>query len=201
MGEKIVINKDKLLLVEGIDEQKLFESIFRKKNISDIQIIPSGGVNNFKRIFKAITLTRGFDEVLSIGIVQDADNDFKARFDSICHTLTVSKLTAPTKTIEFTDSLPRIGIYIMPDCKSEGMLETLCIDSVKKTKEMKCVNLYFDCLKQYDIEIPNLPKSRAQVYLSSKNPLVKSVGIAANKGIWDFDSNGFKKLIDFIHQI
>jgi hypothetical protein len=48
---KISITKHKILGVEGVDEEKFFEALFKHLHITDVQIINLEGKSNFKSSF------------------------------------------------------------------------------------------------------------------------------------------------------
>jgi len=95
------------------------------------------------------------------------------------------------------------------------MLETLCLQSVSSNSVMICVKSFMDCLKKTlpektpgsscDSKIDYLPKnmtkSKALAFLASRYEEVKSIGIAAEKGYWDFSHPAFTNLIAFLRQL
>ena len=69
------IKKEKLLLVEGRDEEVFFEVLFKKRNISNIQVMESGGKEQFAKELPEIIKLPNFHTVSSLAVVQDADQN------------------------------------------------------------------------------------------------------------------------------
>ena len=92
----------------------------------------------------------------------------------------------------------------MPNNVNEGMLEDLCIESVKSEPIFKCVNEYIECslscLSENEKK-PNKSKAKIQTYLAVKNPFVNRLGLAAHKGFWNFKKNCFSEIKQFIHDL
>ena len=76
----------------------------------------------------------------------------------------------------------------MPGSSENGMLEDLCLKTVKDNPAMKCVNSFIDCAKGLGEPPKNIAKAKAQAYLAAMPKILSSVGIAAQKGYWDLDS-------------
>ena len=88
---RVEIKKDKLLLVEGNDDQNFFQKLMQEVAIDGIQIISMGGKEGFKiPNFKSVINTPGFREVKSLGIVRDADNNADNAFRGICTAESIS---------------------------------------------------------------------------------------------------------------
>ena len=203
-SETIKILKNKLLIVEGKDEINFFETLLDKKKIQDIQVIESEGKDSFKKFLPELKKLSNFNTVISLAVIQDADNDPKARFDSICSTLKNCDLNPPHKIASFNTAFhPKIGVFIIPDGKSKGMLESLCLSIVKSEEKntMECIYEFMDCIKSINKEPKNTEKARLQAFLSAMPEDTRSIGIAAQKGYWDFESDKLKPLLDFLKQI
>ena len=200
------IKEKKLLLVEGKDEEVFFKIFLEKKNIKDIQIMSSGGKQQFQTLFPAIKKAPNFDEVSSLAIIQDADTDAKRAFQSICSVLKNNGMKAPDKISSFVSNAPRIGVFIIPDGKNEGQLESLCLSTVKSKGLIKCIVSFMDCieenLKESDYKFPkNTYKAKCRAFLSAMETDTPSLGVAAEKGYWNFDSEELNPLLDFLKQL
>jgi len=140
----MTILKPFLLIVEGSSDKNFFESLCKFMTINDIEIIEVGGVSRFRDQVSAILRMDGFENVKTLGIIRDADNNVNQAFNSIQDVLRNNNLPVPTKMMEFTNTIPTVIVFIMPDCSNSGELEDICINSVSDTKEMCCTNMYFD---------------------------------------------------------
>ncbi len=192
MGKR-EITSEKILLVEGKDEELFFEALTKSLEIKNIQIIEIKGKDNFKTIIPNLINLKNFKDVKIIGVVRDADNDAQASFESICNSLKNAKLDCP-KTDAFTNGAVKVGIFIMPGKKQKGMLEDLCLKTISKN-EKECIDTFFDCFPD---KPKNISKSKLQAYLSSRKDFVHSLGLAAQKGYFDFNDETFTELKSFI---
>ena len=66
---KMTIEKDRLLLVEGVDEVNFFKAFFKQANIDNIQIISIGGKTQLKKKLTALCHLPGFNKITRIGII------------------------------------------------------------------------------------------------------------------------------------
>jgi hypothetical protein len=194
--------KTRLLAVEGDDEVNFFGKLLEYMDISDfVDIRKSGGKDKFKDLMQAFTITRGFSYIERIAIIRDADENADNAFKSVTGTLKKIGLKSPALPGQFSSGLPAVGVFIMPDNSSPGMLENLCLETVKDQEVMKCVDSFIACTQQLKEKPKNIPKAKAQVFLAAKPRLVSSVGLGAQKGYWDFKSNHLKPLLSFLNQL
>jgi len=142
----IEIKKNHLMIVEGQDEFRFFNAFFKYHKISGIQVIDIGGKTQFKNRIKAVVISQNFQQVKSISIVRDADDNPRGAFQSICRSLKSAGLDAPTAPMTITESKPRVAVYICPFQNKKGAIENIILDSIKKLPVMECVNSFIDCL-------------------------------------------------------
>nr|WP_207687943.1 DUF3226 domain-containing protein [Desulfonema limicola] len=173
------------------------------EKINNIQVIDIGGKDKFKIELSLLLNLEGFSEVHTLGFVRDAEeNQADSAFSSICSVLNKNRLPAP-KTINSINNEQniKVGVFIMPNNIDKGMLEDLCIESVKANPVFECVNQYIECcllrFPENEKNI-NLSKAKIQTYLAVKNPIVNSLGLAAAKGYWDFSEKCFSEIRKFI---
>jgi hypothetical protein len=126
------------LLVEGKDEENFFHALLNELQIKDVQIISVSGKENFRKEYPAFVKQSGFTSVRTIGFVRDAEeHPAESSFASICSIIkkNTPAVIVPEKPGEVKEcNSYKTGIYIMPDCCSSGMLEDLCIASIKTTE-------------------------------------------------------------------
>lgn len=202
MAVKIQIESSKLLLVEGQDEVNFFKSLLKILGYNDCQFIDVGGKNKFPEIFEILIKLSGFAGVNTIGFIRDAEENMAvSAHQSICRILTKHRFPVTKNAGDIINQgTLRIGIYIMPDNNNSGMLEDLCLQSLKGSKVDKCVNDYMECANKIEI-IKNDSKARVQSYLSSRSPIANSLGIAAQKGQWDFNNPAFYGIKQFLTEL
>lgn len=182
----------KLILVEGKDEELFFEEFIKYLQITDCQILTVKGKNNFKNILETIVNLRGFSMVKYLVIIADADNSALNSFIAIRNLFKGLNLPAPLQEGNFVqENGMHCGIFIMPEYPNNGMLENLCLETIDNPLVINCIDKFVECIEN---KPNNLAKMKMQIYLSTLDPIVNSIGIAARKGYWNFNSTGFEKL-------
>lgn len=195
------IKTKKLLLVEGKDETNFFSCLLARMNIDDFDVIDAGGVDQFKIKFPALRRAVGFSLLESLAVVRDAENDSESAFLSIRNILRKEGLRPPDRPNEFSGENPSVGIFIMPgDCK-QGMMEDLCLRTVKDHPALQCADAFIDCISSLNMRPKNAAKSKAQVFLAAMPDIVCRVGLGAEKGYWDFDSDEMQALKSFLYHL
>ncbi|NPA62849.1 MAG: hypothetical protein GXN95_04780 [Methanococci archaeon] len=221
------LTKNKILIVEGEDEKRFFKEFLIFLGIYDVQILKYDGKNNLKNKLKVWIRDSNFKNVIAFGIIIDADNNPYTTFQSVCDILKNVGLNSPQEMYIFSEGIPKIGIYIMPGNFKEGMLEDLCLKTVKDNPLISCVDDLIECANKLYKEgkvkeffgkynyfksrrfyrnnflnsngkIKNIAKARALAYLSIMPEIVNSVGIGAEKGYWNFESEELNELRKFL---
>ncbi len=121
----------KILLVEGNDDEYVLRHLCRSRDVGLIDEIRShGGVEELLRSIPVYLNFSGEGDI--VGIVIDADTDLAKRWRSLRDRLTnlgypsVREDPDPQGTVLEPPAdklLPRVGIWIMPDNRTAGMLE------------------------------------------------------------------------------
>jgi hypothetical protein len=203
----ITIKKERLLIVEGKDEELFFDALLKHLNISNIQILSIGGKTKFRKNLGALLNRREeFAKVKRLWITRDADDDFNSAFQSICDALKALELPVPKKPKIPTSSCPEISIFIFPDNQSPGMLEDLCLkvlqDNTQDTPIIKCLEDYFCCLARRSPEFPNnLSKAKIQAFLAAKKEPGKRLEEAAQSGYFPWDHPAFNDIKEFLFML
>ena len=192
------ITKNKLLIIEGTDEQNFFTGLLKHLSLEDIQVVNIRGKDKIRSKLKALTLAPNFSDVNSLGIIRDADNNPSGAFRSVCDAMRGAGLVAPRRQLSFAGSNPRTGIMVLPQPGSKGMLEDVCLNSIKDTQEMECILKYLDCIKHETGTLPtNISKSKINSFLAIKEPGLR-LGEAALRGIWLWDNPAFEQIKEFL---
>ncbi len=96
---KFKIEKAKLLLVEGKDEDLFFTSALEKHlGIGSIQVLPLAGKEQLSRNLAALKRDPKFVEVTSLAVIRDADTAADAAFQSVCGALRRRDFMPPDRT-------------------------------------------------------------------------------------------------------
>ncbi len=202
-AEKLKITKQKLLLVEGKDEEVFVNVLLEYLHITDVQIQNMGGKDKFPRKILVLPTADGFENVQLLGILRDAeDNPAKSTFDSVCSDLKRVDLPLPQALTSFSATKPSIGVFVMPNNNRAGMLEDLCLESLANTDEITHTDGFFT-KTNVTSSAKDFSKRRVQAWLSvahKEEYLQREVGRAAEAGFWNFSHPCFDGLKAFLEQ-
>jgi len=149
------IDKQKLVLVEGMDEKRFFSTIINHLKIKDIQIMVIGGKEKLESVLPAFILRSNFSQITSLAIIVDADNSAESAFDSVATLLKNCRQPVPENRNEYVkEDEKKVGVYILPGSAENGMLEDLCLSTVDTHPAMSCLEKYMDCLEKTLSEKP-----------------------------------------------
>ncbi|MCU0286504.1 MAG: hypothetical protein MUF15_08890 [Acidobacteria bacterium] len=134
MSKKISILLKSFMAVEGKDEKNFFEALLKHLHINDVQCECIGGKDKFPLEMTNLYNQEGFRSIERFGFVRDAETGTaQSAFQSICGILGKHNLPYPPKLNEIKkEGSKRVGIFIMPDNFGSGMLENLCLQSIKR---------------------------------------------------------------------
>ncbi len=102
------------LLVEGNDQRNFFEAFSDHLSLDDVQIQNFGGVDELRDFLPAFMNMSGFREVLSLGIVRDAEMSAEGAFQSVQSSLRNAGLPVPNQAEKRTVSSPAVTVLILP---------------------------------------------------------------------------------------
>jgi hypothetical protein len=200
-AEALQIASPRILVVEGIDDKLLFESLLTDMDRHDIQVLPIGGKTQLSGNLRALVINEAFmTSVNTLVVARDADSDADCAFRSVCGCLANAGLTVPTKPMTLTGSRVRTGILIIPPDANRGKLEDVCLESVRDDVTTACVNAFFDCLGQLQsYTMPrDISKAKVHAFLSSRPEPDKRLGEAAQAGYWSLRSVAFDPIREFL---
>lgn len=198
------IVKPKLLLGEGKEEVRFFNALLVHLGIADIQVIDYGGKSMLKDFLEAIARPpiSGFASLASLAITRDADDDATAALASARAALAHVGLSIPAAHGRMEGTKPQVGIWILPDGATPGMLEDLCMGSVQADLALPCVDEYFQCVLQRAGRQPNnRSKARLHAWLASQTDPDKRLGEAAEKHYWPWNAPAFQPIISFLRTL
>src|SRR5581483_9385576 len=208
-GGPIGIRERKLLLVEGKDELNFFTAVLQDHlRLSGIQVIDYGGKHKLARFLRTLAADPAFASVHAIGVTRDADTTpagasttaAASAWDAVRGALTVATvgLPCPSGHGSFATGPPRVGVFILPDGTSDGMLESLCVRGLAGRPEFACLADFFSCCAKAGMVPNNLHKAQAHAWLACCPEPDKRVGEAARAGYWPFADPAFSALWDFL---
>ena len=196
-GEGWSIEKPKLLLVEGIDEVRLFGALAKDIGAEDVQIRDYQGKDNLRRFLRVLPQIPGYSDLESIGVTRDADDDSDNAAKSVRDALGAAALPVPNSPLESAND-GRIAVrYLITPHGETGALEDVCLASVAEDPAMTCVQSYFDCIERSALDGPRekwMSKAKVHAFLSSRENPALRLGEAAERGLWSFDAPAFDPL-------
>ncbi|NMA42161.1 MAG: hypothetical protein GX946_02125 [Oligosphaeraceae bacterium] len=118
-----------ILMVEGTDDEHVVKHLCDYHNLGRIDEIKNlGGISE---LLESLPVQLKGSDVKALGILVDADTNMQARWDSLRDHLVAAGYTAPKTPAPLgtilpppADALlPKVGIWLMPDNRSNGILE------------------------------------------------------------------------------
>lgn len=207
---QVAIGETKLILVEGVDEERFFQALLDHLSVSGVQITQVGGKSGFGPMLAAIRIDERFDDLRSILLVRDADwakpagTNARSAWDALAGAFASAGMRPPSRhgVVEGGPGL-QTAIYVMPDGVSDGMLEDLCLSAMRDDKALPCLDGYFECLEAAGFEHApkDVAKARAHALLASRKDPDLRVGEAAKRGFWPLDAAAFRPLVELVQSL
>ena len=197
------VNRKTQLLVEGNDERNFFAAMLRHLSMDGVQIQTFDGVNNLRDFLITFADLDDFlESVESVGIVRDAEISAESAFESVQGALRNANMDVPDAPGVKTGGAPSFSAFILPDNRSDGMLETLLCRTFADTPLEDCVESFFACVGGETGEPLHRPeKSRAHAYIATTPEPQVSVGVAAQRGYWNLDHPAFDGVKRFLQSL
>jgi hypothetical protein len=189
---------NKLIAVEGKDEVNFFNCLLKDMGFDNYAVEDVGGTRGFNDYFPALVQSSNFSDVDTIIVIRDADESAEKVFESIKNVLIKAHLEPPKEINYFSNGNPRVGVFIMPGDSEKGMLEDLCLRTVKDHPVMEFIDAFVKFVLKLEKPPKNIAKSKAQVFLAAMPEIVCSVGLGAAKGYWNFNSEELITLKSFL---
>lgn len=203
---------EKALLVEGQDEVNFFKALLKHCAITGVDVQKFDGKYNFNTKLPTFLNSYG-SQMRAYAIIQDADTNAEDTFQSIVNLLKKHGEPFPAQIGKYGENdKRRVGVFIMPGNREEGMLEDLCLQTVAEHPVMRCLDEYFSCLKEQlpsrtldQLKNPdcyyfpkNPSKARSQAFLAGMYETFASVGVASLNGCWNFNHDILLDLKKFL---
>jgi hypothetical protein len=213
--QPLTIKESKVLLVEGNDEVQFFDALLRHMGILGVQVVEIGGKDRFPRQFEAFVKVA--DRVNDYAVIRDADKSCSSAFQSVVGVLKKQREPCPKRPGTFCKSRGnrrKVGVYILPGNAEPGMLENLCLATVKAHPAMTCVNSFMACLEKRlhrkrakaallpakSVFPRNPAKAKALAFLAAMPDEEHFVGLAARHNCWNLDSPVLENLRTFLEE-
>lgn len=187
------MEKDKILFVEGINDREVIYRIENTYSLKGIcKIKNCDNVNQVKYSFD-LYINENASKVQQVGIIIDADTSFIDRWKSVRNLLLATNNyivpeTLPTGGLilaPITSEKPRIGVWIMPNNKDNGMLEDFLLQQIGQDDD---ILPYVDetlgelrARKLQKFKNVHLSKARVHTYLAWQEDPECTLAIAIEK--------------------
>lgn len=192
------------LLVEGKDDQHVIWALCQKFGIAEnFDVVDCDGIDN---LIQAIPIRLKQADIAAIGIIVDADVELSGRWESIKTILTKAGFNCPValpeKGLLINNGQIRIGLWIMPNNSTDGMIEDFISflvpedDQLLKVAAETLHKIEDSQLNKYNTR----HKSKALIHswLSWQDTPGTPMGLAITKNYLAVDRNECSNLIDWI---
>ena len=185
----------KLLIGEGNDEVLFFKALLKNMAISDVEVESYEGKSNLFDYLEALGDRPGFSRLTVLVVTRDADADPASALASVRGALQRNDFVVPPQPGVKLEGKPAVSFLILPDSGQAGMLEDLCLASLKHDAAWSCVGTYFDCLQEQGLFPSHEAKARFRAWLAVQSKSdVRGVGGAAKEDFFNWDSEAFAGL-------
>ncbi|GHV50298.1 hypothetical protein FACS1894181_10680 [Bacteroidia bacterium] len=196
---------EKKLLVEGNNDKHVILALCNKDKIPEtFDIINCEGIDNLKEDLQV----RLKSTIKAIGIVIDADTNMDARWNNIKAILCTCGFAIPDKLPEsglavYSDSIEKtVGVWIMPDNRSKGMLEDFLVPSDDKL--LPIVDSTLEMIEERKLNQyrpVHKPKARIHTWLAWQEDPGTPLGLAITKKYLTADSATCRLFVDWLRKV
>lgn len=141
------------IFVEGLNDEQFLKDYLNYLQINDFKITQVGGNTKLKYNKDIKKYKDDIEEVENVKIIFDADNDLEEARKNIKEQLG-------------NELFNKCEIFLIPNNKDKGNLETLIEDIAKEKCILKCFDGYVECLIKLQEKNPNIQKpiKKSKVY-------------------------------------
>lgn len=218
----VEILKKHFIFCEGVDARYFLTHFFDNLSARGdqrfkeaFQIESFGGNDSMRSNLRMLSQLRNFDDLKSLLIVRDAEDDFRSAFDTIrgaiknVNTECGKDLPIPHSPRLWAKGDISVGFLIFPSCNSEpltGTLEHLCLSILKEDKAnviMQEIEAFIGHLRDnHGRKFPRMHKTKLHTYFSVTNTFVTlKIGEAARAGAFDWEHEKMRSISDFLSEV
>ncbi|MDR2755725.1 MAG: hypothetical protein LBC20_08475 [Planctomycetaceae bacterium] len=194
--------KPHLILCEGRDAERflivLLHFLIADNRIFDnFQVLNFGGISELKPYLHVLPARSGFQEVKSVSVIRDAEQDVQAAVSSVKNAFQNNGFAVPTAPAlpkrkgtdpKNTDIPVDTGFVLFPSCGrsvENGTLEDLCLNILAGENAHSILTVVDNTLKKRTLQRPH--KNRLHTYFSMTNEYVSmKIGEAAHAQAFNF---------------
>jgi hypothetical protein len=195
------LDHPKLLIGEGKEEVMFFNALLNHLKITDVKVEEYGGKGKLSDYLKTLVVRPGYANLITVGITRDADGSATDAFKSVTNFLGLTGLISPARSGLRANGIPNVGIFIFPDGEHSGMLEDLALEALQGDPVLRCVEEFLACASDVSANIKEVSKAKIHAWLATRNPPDLRLGIAAQKGLIDWQHPSFLSLTNFLQAL
>ena len=194
-----MLNGESIILVEGQTDKVIIEKIVRKATCKEVTFSVQNGINNLLKRIKTYPKASG---ARRIGIIIDANNDLKGRWQSVCDKLRKSKLEIELPNMPDRDGFIQecgqqsIGIWLMPDNRNPGMIEDFIQKIIPDDNRWELAVEFIDKAMENGIAFQE-SKAKVHAWLAVVEPGLR-FGTVMDKNVFEFDNEDFHRFENWI---
>ena len=200
------IHSDVLLLVEGKDDEHFVDHLIKERGLNlSVKIESTDGVYSLLEQLRT-EIQPASRKIL--GIIVDADDNFDSRWKEIVDILSKKGVSTPKEAarsgtiIPPEKGFPKIGIWIMPDNKSNGELEDFVLEMIPENDEI------MPLAKKYINEIPKKrqefrrKRTKAELFAWLANARKPGrIGASISSGKFNINSSNSNVFVEWLEQL
>jgi len=188
-----------LILVEGSDDRAVIANLIDHEGllVDNFHIHNMIGNRGWPEALKGFIQTDGFENILSLGLVRDADTNPAGTWQSCRDALANAGLPVPGAPDQLQNGRPAVAVTLVPSSAGIGALEELCWMSFDSDLCI-CVDSYFQCAGNGKAV---RKKEQVQVYLAGLGRPCPNLAIAAERRTLDFSNSAFDTLRNFVRML
>ncbi|MEJ5258474.1 MAG: DUF3226 domain-containing protein [Fervidobacterium sp.] len=197
------ISEPNLLIVEGTNDKEFVNALIQSIGGQRYMIVELQGKNNLSDVLPKISKVSGFGNIRNLAIILDADDSPVRTFQSAKNSLRKAGLPVPSTVGEvFTKLKPNVGVFLFPDCQSNGTVEDLIIKTINKAV-LDCIEAYHVCIteKAENTNFKISSKSKLYRYLAIQKEPSRSLDLAVKRKHIDLQSPEFDRIKESLRKI
>jgi hypothetical protein len=205
MGAKPELkDSDRVLVVEGYSDLHFYAELLEHLGFKngEVFIKQFNGKTDMKKQLEAFITPQLLAEKRAIGVAVDADKNAFGTFQSFQSTLQTLTDQIVVESGAWTEGQLRIGLFVAPDAKSEGEIETLVwrawSSDPSNEQASKCIDTYVQCMEKAGHVAKSPAKAFVSTLLAIKNDEDPRLGPGAQARVFDFNRPEFGALSSFL---
>jgi len=203
-GAKLDSDFERVLFLEGAFDVNFFRAMLQANGRSRVQIEQLEGVTGFRSKIVVRSQEPRFRAVRWLGVAIDGDANPRGRYESVRDAVRLIKsVQFSIPEAAWLASAPgpserRLAIFVFPDGRNPGDIETYLRTVVQDQPASTCVDQYLECLQQVGVTPRSASKAWLYAFLASLAEPGETLSAAARAGQLALSLPAFQPLLDLI---